>query len=123
MSKEYLIEKLSDQKKNKEYKFYRSLEEDNGFIKDDSFNQFIDIEPEDKNLAFFIKKDSISFLSFSNPKKFYKCLLKTYKENISNDDEFSIYLYIRSNELKEDLDKLLENEANIYDLKEKQKTK
>ena len=123
MTKEYLIEKESDQKGSKKYQYFRNLESDNGIINKDSFSEFIELEKEDKNIAFLID-DKVKFLSYSNPKKFYKSFLKNYKDKLNKEETFSIYLYIRDNELKEEISALLQDMEEVYDLSEtKQKTK
>lgn len=123
MTKEYLIEKESDQKGSKKYEYFRNLESDNGIINNDSFSEFLEQEKEDKNMAFFID-DKVKFLSYSNPKKFYKSFLKNYKNKLNQEEAFSIYLYIRDNDLKEEIDVLLQDIEEVYDLTEtKEKTK
>ena len=122
MTKDYLILKSSDQKGSKEYEYYRTLNIENDSIDENSFNQFIELENEDKNIAFFIG-DEIKFLSFANSKKFSKSFLKTYKENINNED-INIYVLIRDNKLKESLAEVIESDNRVIELdKENKKTK
>lgn len=116
----YLVSKSSDQKGEKEYEYYRQLEVSNGMPLEESFNQFIELEKEDKNMAFFVT-DKIKFLSYSNPKKFYKNFLKNYKESI--EDNALIYTYIRDEKLKEDIFTILEDSENFIDLNKSYKTK
>ena len=124
MEKEFLVTKISDQKVSKDYKeyeFIRMLNIEDNEITLDSFNQFIELEREDKNMAFFVT-DKIKFLSYSNPRKFYKSFLKTYKESI--DENPLVYTYIRDKKLKEDIDTVLEDSENFIDLnKSEEKTK
>lgn len=122
MAEDYLVLKSSDQKGSKEYEYFRTLEINEGTLNEESFNQFIELEREDKNMAFFVT-DSIKFLSYTDTKKFYKNFLKTYKETI-NDNDLMIYLYLRDEKLKDNIDILLEGSGNVIDLtKNDSKTK
>lgn len=112
MEKEFLVTKLSDQKKNKEYSFYRTLNIENGNIDLESFNKFEDMKSEDKNLAFFITSE-IKYLSFKNPIKFYNNFLKTYKKIIDDNNFPQIYLRLVNDRLESMLELDGMDELNV----------
>ena len=113
MEKEFLVTKLSDQKKSGKYSYYRNLTIEDETINLDSFNQFIELETENKNLAFFVT-DEIKFLSFANPKKFYKNYLKEYRDFINKNIVPQIFLDIKDEEIKEKIEKDGTNINVIY---------
>lgn len=121
MEKEFLVTKLSDQKNSGEYSYYRNLNIEDDQINLDSFNQFTELEKEDKNLAFFIT-DEIKFLSFTNPKKFYKNYLKEYRDFINKGITPQIFLCLNDEGIKEKIEKDGAN-INVVYLKDENKNK
>ncbi len=113
MEKEYKVTKYSDQKGSNTYSFYRTLNIIDNNIDTNSFDKFIALE-DNKNMAFFIS-DEILLLCIENPRKFYKKFLNIYKEFISNNESYKIYLNVSDN-VKDQFD--LED-SNIYYLENK----
>ena len=108
MEKEYKVTKYSDQKSSSSYSFYRTLDitDDNKDIS--SFDKFIELE-NNKNMAFFIT-DEIILLCYESNRKFCRKFLNLYKEFISNNEDYKIYLNV-SEIIK---DKLDIEDSNIY---------